>query len=231
MIFIAYSSIIPTLGAFKMINFKLLSVIFVIIAFVLSGCSSTYVTGSWKNPDYTGKVKKVYIIGIAKQDTVRRIFEEDMRQQLSSYGVSGIASYNDLKEKKDKAFIKNKASSAGADSVMVTRAIGKRTEQVVNPGRISTYDYGPRYSRGGYYPEPYYRNYGNYYSRSYDTVYEPATVTNFEIISIEANLYDLATEELIWGAQLETVVDNNIDKLVSDFVKEVSKDLKEKGLL
>jgi hypothetical protein len=214
-----------------MINLKTLCVLFVFTAFVLSGCSSSYVTGSWKNPDYTGQVKKVYIIGIAKQDTVRRIFEQDMRQQLESYGVSGIVSYQDFKEKKDKAFIKNKATSAGADSVMVTRAVGKRTEQVVNPGRVTTYDYGPRYSRGGYYPDPYYRNYGSYYSRSYDTVYEPATITNFEVITIEANLYDISTEELIWGAQLETVVDNNMDKLISDFVKEVSKDLKEKGLL
>lgn len=212
---------------------RIYQLFFVCLGIITFGCSSSYLTGSWKNPEYTGQIKKVYIVGIAKQDTVRRIFEEDMRQQLSTYGVSGIASYHDLKAKKenDKAVIKNKAASAGADSVMVTRAIGKRTEQVVNPGRVTTYDYGPRYSRGGYYPEPYYRDYGSYYSRSYDTVYEPATITNFEVISIEANLYDLSTEELIWGAQLETVVDNNIDKLVKDFVKEVSKDLKEKGLL
>jgi hypothetical protein len=205
----------------------------VFISLIAFGCSSSYLTGSWKNPEYTGQVKKVYIVGIAKQDTVRRIFEEDMRQQLSTYGVSGIASYHDLgaKAEKDKAIIKNKASSAGADSVMVTRAVGKRTEQVVNPGRVTTYDYGPRYSRGGYYPDPYYRNYGSYYSRSYDTVYEPATITDFEVITLEANLYDLSSEELIWGAQLETVVDNNMDKLVSDFVKQITKDLKEKGLL
>lgn len=216
-----------------MFYFKQLFLILVLMTLISTGCSSTYLTGSWKNPDYAKKIENVYIVGIAKQDTVRRIFEEDMRQQLATYGVNGIASYHDLKAKKekDKAVIKKKASAAGADTVLVTRAVGKRTEEVVNPGRITTYDYGPRYSRRGYYPDPYYHNYGSYYSRSYDTVYEPATVTDFEVFTIEANLYDLSTEELIWGAQLETVVDNNMDKLVSDFVKEVSKDLKEKGLL
>lgn len=216
-----------------MLSFKSQCLTLVFILVFLSGCSSTSLTGSWKDPEYEGQIKTVYIVGIAKQELVQRSFEEGLRQQLASYGVNGIASYHDLraKKEKDEDVIKNKASLAGADSLLITRAIGKRTEQVVNPGRVSTYGNSPRYSRRGYYPDPYYRNYGSYYSRSYNMVYEPATTTDFKVYSIEANLYDLAKEELIWGAQLETVVENNLDKIVSDFVKEISKDLKSKELL
>ena len=115
----------------------------------------------------------------------------------------------------------------GADSVLMARAVGKRTEQVVNPGYVS----GPVYSGRGYYPDPYYRHYGGYYARSYDVVYQPATVSEFQIITIEANLYSAASGELIWSAQLETVVEANLDALINDFIAVVTKDLKDKGLL
>ena len=41
---------------------------------LLTGCSSTTLSGAWKNPGYNNKVKKVYIVGIASQETHRRIF-------------------------------------------------------------------------------------------------------------------------------------------------------------
>jgi hypothetical protein len=36
---------------------------------------------------------------------------------------------------------------------------------------------------------------------------------------------------LIWSAQLETVVEGNMDKLITDFIETVTRDLKEKGLI
>ena len=200
---------------------------------LLSACSSTVVTGSWKSPDFTGKIQEVYIIGIAKQESTRRIFEDEFRRQLASYGVAGVASYADLpmSTETNQDAIAAKVKMNGADSVLMTRAVGKRTEQIVNPGYISRPGYGSGYGGGGYFPDPYYRNYGSYYARSYDVVYQPATVSEFEIVTVEANLYNAASGELIWSAQLETMVEGNLGKLIVDFVATVTKDLKEKGLL
>jgi len=201
----------------------------ILLVLLVTGCSSTIVTGSWKDPNYSGQVKKVYIIGIAKQETTRRLFEDEFRKQLAPFGVTGIASYSDLpaSEEVNKEKIEAKVRANGADSVLLARAIGKRTEEVVNPGRISSYDYGPR----GYYPDPYYRNYGSYYARSRDIVYQPATVSQFEVVTVEANLYNAANAELIWSAQLETVVEENLEKQIADFIETVTKDLKAKGLI
>jgi hypothetical protein len=109
----------------------------------------------------------------------------------------------------------------------MARAVGSRTEQVVSPGYMS----GPAYGGPGYYPDPYYRYYGGYYAHSYDIVYRPATVTEYQIVTIEANLYSAASGELIWSAQLETVVDGDLSTLVTDFIKVVTRDLRAKGLL
>jgi len=201
----------------------------IITGLVLGACSSTVITGSWKNPDFTGRVKKVYVVGIAKQETTRRIFEDGFSKQLAMMGATGIPSYGDLKidEETNQDVIAARIKAHGADSVLMTRAISSRTEQVVNPGYVSAPAYGGR----GYYPDPYYRHYGGYYSRSYDMVYQPATVSEFRIVTIEANLYSAASDELIWSAQLETVVEANLEALIDDFIAAVTKDLKDKGLL
>ena len=156
--------------------FSMLTIVFL----MTSGCSSTVMTGSWKAPNFNGQVKKVYVIGIAKQDTARRIFEDDFRTQLATYGVTGISSYNELPTSQEinKEVIAAKASANGADAIMIARTIGKRTEEVVNPGQITSYPrpvsrYGYDGRRGGYFPDPYYRNYGSYYSQSRNIIYQP----------------------------------------------------------
>ncbi len=194
---------------------------------LFAGCSSTTLNGAWKNPDYNSKVKKVYIVGIANQEIHRRIFEDDLNQQLADHGVTGISSYKDLPISKeiDEFKIAQNIKTNGADSVLMVHATGKRTEEVVNPGRITTYD------GGRYYERPYYRNYGSYYNQRREVIYEPATITQFEIVTVEANLYDTKTKDMIWSAQLETVIDGNLQKLLKDFVKTVIKDLDSKGVI
>jgi len=216
------------MGAIMVIN-RIALLVLIATGTVLGACSSTMITGSWKNPDFTGRVEKIYVVGIAKQETTRRIFEDGFSKQLATSGATGIPSYTDLKinEETDQDVIAARIKANGADSVLMARAINTRTEQVVNPGYVSSPGYGGR----GYYPDPHYRHYGGYYSRSYDVVYQPATVSEFQIVTIEANLYSAASGELIWSAQLETVVEANIDALINDFIAVVTKDLKDKGLL
>lgn len=193
----------------------------------LSGCSSTTLSGAWKNPDYDGAIKSVYLVGITKQETNRRILEDDFAKQLSEYGIKGISSYKDMEksEEIDEFKISQNIKANGADSVLMAHATGKRTEEIVSPGRMTTYD-------GSYYYErPYYRNYGSYYNYRREIVYQPATITQFDVVTAEANLYDAETKEMIWSAQLETTIDGDIQTLLKDFVKTVIKDLSKKGLI
>ena len=203
----------------------------ILSALLLAGCSSTTVNSSWKDPSYTGKVNNVYIIGITKQDTNRRVFEDGFSQHLASYGITGLTSYKDRpnSDERDEAKRVAKGQDNGADTVLMAHATGKRTEEVVNPGRISSYGSGPYYGgRGGYGG---YRGYGSYYNQRREVIYQPATISEFEIVSIEANLYDAKTKEMIWSAQLETVVESDMQKLLTEFIEMVVKDMESKGLL
>lgn len=211
--------------------------VFVTGSLLLAGCSSTTVSRSWKSPDFTAQINRTYIIGISKDELKRRVFEDSFSEKLSKYGVMGIASYRDLPPSKetDKNTIARKAKDNRVDSILMVRVINERTEQIVTPARISSTTTGPmyndRYNRNrDYRPDNHYYDYGNYYSRSTETIYEPATTTDIKIETLEANLYDAQSAKMVWSAQLELFVDGSADKLLQDFINTAVADMRSKGL-
>jgi hypothetical protein len=190
-------------------------------AALLAACSSTTLTGSWKDPAFRGPVQKIYIVGIAKVDLNRRIFEDSFARELEVLGTKALPSYRDLplSDQDSQAAITAQLNKSGADSILLARVTDRRIEQVTSPGYATTY-----YGGGG--------GWGGYYNSSYSqTMYTPSTTTEFQIATIEANLYETKTGKLIWSAQLETVIENNLDKLFTDFAKTVTTDLKKDGLI
>lgn len=211
---------------------RILALIFAGVAIV--ACSGPEMTGSWTSSDFKGPIKKVYIVGMAKREINRRVFEDSFNNQLFSMGVSSEASYRDFTtiEEVNKEALAQEMAARGCDSVLLTRLIGQRKETVVTPGRTYGYSPGPYYGGYGGYARPaHYSTWGGYYSRHYNVFYEPATSTELIILTLESVMYDLKTEQLIWSAQYETVVEGGLDKMVQDFVKAASKDLKGKGLI
>lgn len=194
------------------------------IGLLVVACSSTSMSGSWSSHEYKGQIRNVYVIGLAKSKVNQRIFEDTFVRQLSAAGVNAIASYSDFPAdlKMDKETIKQQMIENGSDSVLLTKLIGQRTELVTSPGSYS-----------GYSSRPYYGGRGGWggYSRSYDVAYRPPTTTEFVVLTVESVLYDLKTEAMIWSAQLETVVEGNLEKMMLDYVETVDKDLKKNGLI
>jgi len=206
-----------------------------ITVMVITGCTSATVSGSWKSPDFQGQIDKIYVVGVSKSDINRRMFETKFAQALTNYGVTVIPSYKDLPDAQnaDSSLIAAKMEQNRADSMLITRLVGTRTEQAVVPGRISSYR---SWTSGGYpyrySPAPHYRHWGRYYDQCCtELIYEPPTIRQYEIATIEANLYTASTGELIWAAQLESVIEYDLEKMVSDFVEAVTADLREHGLI
>ncbi len=61
--------------------------------------------------------------------------------------------------------------------------------------------------------------------------YEPATSSQFQLLTLESNLYESASGELIWSAQLETVLEGTMQDLIHDFIEVVTRTLHEKGVI
>lgn len=199
---------------------------------LLVGCSSTQMTGSWKDPDYSRRADRVYIIGISSQELNRRFFEDKFAEYLESYGVTSFVSYRDIQdvENVEKATIAKQVEAHRAETLLITRVVSKRTEKVVTPG-YSSYRAWPYYGPPHYSPAPYYHNYWSYFDHRYDMLYVPRTVSRYEVVTAECNLYETGSGELIWAAQLETVVDKNYQEKITEFVETVIEGMSQDGLL
>lgn len=194
-----------------------------------TACSSTTVKNSWVKPGYSKKVENVYLIGIAKEEDYRRIFEETFKRRLSGRGVQAFTSHSDLprdRENSREEIIKAMAAN-GCASVLLTKLVRKRTEAGTKGQGIQVVKTTPT----PLYYDPWYNSWGSYYNQSYSVVnIQPSTPGSTTLV-VESVLYDLKTEERIWAAQLETVEGLDPIKMIRDYVEAVATNLQRKGLI
>lgn len=95
------------------------------------------------------------------------------------------------------------------------------------PGTIT---YQPTYP-GMYQPTPYYRTWPEYYNRGYTAVYTPSYTTEEKFVLAEANLYDVATEKLIWSAETETKIGGKSEKTIKAYVAVIMEELRKQRLV
>jgi hypothetical protein len=190
-------------------------------------CSPTVLTGSWRDPEYTGgPLKKVLVVSLSRNDLIRRMLEDEFARQLGETGIQAVSSYGfftgeQLKEQREQ--VEAKIRGLGFDQVLVTRLVGKRTEEVVQPGTV----YGGDYYPGGW---------NGYYRDSWNVVYQPPVTYQVDIATIESKLFDLDTGKMIWSGLLETEIGGtamsaNKEKVIRSFVRVVVKDLKKEKLI
>lgn len=199
-------------------------------ALLLGGCAATVKQASWVNPEKAGtKVRSVLVIGAARQDINRRLFEDELGRQLAAKGVNGIASYRhmDLDTLQDKKAALAKVRELGADGVIIATVVDQRTEQLVTPG--STYFTG---GLPAYFPRHSSDHWHDHYLNSYQVVTRPPTVTNYEVATVETNLYG-ADQEMIWSmrSETQTASGKQLDETIKEFVGIVVEDLVANGLI
>ena len=62
-------------------------------AFV-SACAATKIVTEWSNPDYASPAfKKIMVIGVSKQPSIRRTFEDEFVNKLKATRVDAVPSY------------------------------------------------------------------------------------------------------------------------------------------
>ena len=65
------------------------------VALGLTACAaSTKIVNQWVSPDYTSpRFRKILVIGVSKQPSIRRTFEDEFVTQLKVAGVEAVPSY------------------------------------------------------------------------------------------------------------------------------------------
>ena len=197
-----------------------MAIIFLLVT--ITSCATTTMKNVWRDGSYQGKIRRVFVIGVIKTPGVKRFFEDEFVTQLKARGTDAIAGYTVLPSEResDKEYLAARIKESGADGVLITRLVDRKTVETYVP---SAAYYAP--------PTHYHRGWDTYYRRSYDIIYEPGYTVKDEVLVVETNLYEAATENLLWSAISETFREGSDNTLISAFIKTMIDNLSEGNLI
>jgi len=196
-------------------NWTVFSILAAVCWLLTVSCATTTLNAVWKDPNYQGgKLEKVLVVGVSKSPTQRRLFEDAFVAQLRARGTDAAASYTIIptEEMADKAAVESQIKTMEVDTILVTKFVEKKKEKVYS-------------SPAPYPPTYYYRGWYDYYSRSYDNEYE------YEVASLETNLYETETGKLIWSAFSDTYAGTTSEQEIKSFVEVIIKSLSDNQLI
>ncbi|MBI1781331.1 MAG: hypothetical protein HYR66_08170 [Sphingobacteriales bacterium] len=206
---------------------KVRFVLYSLLMLLLTACSSSRITHSWKAENVNAKkFNKIMVVALIQDNDVmkREKMEEHLIGDLNEKGVSAVSS---LKEYGPKSFegmkeeeVLNKLQNSGVDAVLTIVLLDKQRERYYVPGRVY---YSPYVI--------YHRRFWRYYNTMYDRIYSPGYYQINTRYFWESNLYDLSSKELLYSVQTESFEPESAQSLGHEYGKLIVKDMFEKNVL
>ena len=191
-------------------------------AAVLVACATTTLDGTWTRPGFGGTTLSgpVLVVGVARDETLRRVFEDAMVARLGTQGLKAIPSYVQVPAALDRDASERLAAAArqaGARHMLSTAVIGHETEVSVtqDPMWIG--------GMGGYRGW-----YGGYWGMAYPM---RTDVRTYKIYVAQTSLTDVANDRIDWAARTRTTQPSNVEREVTAFADLIAKELTKAGLL
>jgi hypothetical protein len=187
-------------------------------AFVACG-PSTDIVKSWKEPGVsftpTGS-EKVLVIGLVKDETSRRIVEDNLVKRIK---VSAVASYTILTEEMVKGAkedaLEAHLKSGGFTHVLVSRLADVENETSYVPGTTTAH----------------YGGYGRYYGYGASMYSTPGYYQQEKHYFVETAVYSIDPNKLLWTGTTETVNPSKMDKTINEIADAVTYQMQKEGFI
>jgi hypothetical protein len=191
----------------------LISFFVIIMLFMLTACAPTTLKSVWKDDAYSGgRLKKVLVIGVDQNMTVKTLLEDAFTEQLKTSGTEAVPGHSVFSEEEgiDKRVIAAKVNELQVDALLISTL-----KDVADTGLYETY---PTYIEegGGYY---------GYYLQCCQIV---STGRN---VVIETKIFDTKHDRLIWSAVTETIFEGSAANVIQSFVPVIITELHNTTLL
>jgi len=189
------------------------------VALLLGGCAATQIINQWSDPGYpAASFKRIMVIGVSKQSSIRRTFEDEFVARLKAAGTDAVPAYEFIPEdgQAEEPRLDQAVKQAGADALITTRLVRVEKQAEYIPGT-----YGP-YPGFGYY---------RWYSNAWVGFYEPPRLRFYDIYISETSLHDVRNDRLVWSGIAKTTKLDDIRSEIQGFVDVVVAALREKNLL
>jgi hypothetical protein len=198
-----------------------------VLLVALAGCQSTSIQSAWFDPAYTGgPMQKIDVVGVGSGNVSdRRVFEDIFAQKLRAVGVDGVPGYTVMAD--DARVAEGPFSTAieksGAQGLLVVRLLGVDTKTQVSTTMVP--GGGPGWGAGF---GPGYGPYGGFYGPAW---YPVTQVSQYDVASVEASLYDVKTRRLVWSATTQTMNPQSVAQETPGFADLIIKQLSARGLI
>ncbi len=196
------------------------------VGLVASCTPSTSLVSSWHDSSYQrGSLKRPLVVAAANQQIVRMKIEDELVKGLRAIGVDAASSHAMFPQPElSAATIRDRLPTTDRDSVMVTHLVDVRAETVVVPDQAELYPTAPP-------AYPRYESWANDYAYSYGVVTSAAYTyeTNRKYV-LQTNLYDAASEKLVWTAVTESEEPTDLDAAIESFAGVIVKNVQKNGL-
>jgi len=189
----------------------LCSIIMVLSVIFMNACATTALTSVWKNETYQGgPLRKILIIGVDRNQEMKRLLEDEFVLQLKANGIDAVPSHTVLPEDTilEKEMIIAKISELRIDSVLITTLVDvKETE---------AYESSTFFAPTGFY--------GYYMQCCY-------SVMSGYNVEIETRIFDAHYDTLIWSALSATVLERAPEETIQSYIASIVSELQNKKLL
>ena len=199
-------------------NFRLASFVCTLAALV-AGCQSTSLRSAWFDTDFAGPpLRKIMVAGTFQSVTEARVFEDAFAEKLRAAGVDGVASHTvllDPAKATDAAFDAAVAGS-GAQGLLLVSVLGVDTRTQVSTSMAPG---GMAWGRGPWGGPP-------------TTALVPVQrVTQYDLATVEAKLFDVRTRRVIWAGTTATINPQSAARETPAFAGIVIGELKSRGII
>jgi len=160
----------------------------------LTGCASTRIVNQWESPEPGVPFRKVMVVAMLDNQSVRRTFEDEFVRALIARGVAAIPSYTVIPEsgRVPEARIDAAVKQTGVDGVVSTRVVRVNQEIDVVPAAPPMF-WGPPWGFSGWY--------GSAWGPAYAY---PAQFVTRDVVYAEVRLYRAQNDSLVWAATTQT---------------------------
>jgi len=206
---------------------------FTLMLLSLAACAtSTSLTGLWKDGSFKEKpLDSIMILGIAKNSDVGQRFEDLFVDAFRKKGLAVVAAYKTISKsrqltkeniKEHKEIIKEAAVKNHLRSVLITHLIRVTEEEDDLKAQKSDPEPSTSYHDMGSYSVFVYRG-----MRSP----EPTRSVTRQYVRLRTQVYDTASEQLIWSASSQSVDEDSVDTIFAELLDVVMDQLMADGFI
>ena len=192
------------------------TIVFILMVLATASCATSKPIGEWRSENFTGKLDSFLIIGATSNSERRYLFESKFVEALAASNITALTSYKLIADTRELSRETVEAAIEGknVDAVLVTRLAGVKAEEVY---RLPTsYDHYSSYD--GYYDNALQETNSGYYSE-------------YNLLSLETNVYDVASRELVWSMQSEAIDASERGKIIESQIQLTIDTLRRHGMI